>query len=174
MRRLIALLVLLPLTAISQPSGGWFFPEDAEEKPWEEQKSQLPPPPKQENVVRLNVQGPSSFEFFVDLASVSVGKDGVVRYTLTARSASGAENVSFEGIRCKERERKLYAFGRSDGIWSPARNPQWGPISSLQANRQHAALSDDYFCPARQIVRNAQEARDVLKRGGNPGAAKPL
>ena len=39
---------------------------------------------------------------FVDRASVSHGKDGVMRYTVVVRSASGASSVFHEGLRCHE------------------------------------------------------------------------
>ena len=32
----------------------------------------------------------------------------------TEGSPAGAETVSFEGMRCENGERKLYAFGRAD------------------------------------------------------------
>ena len=111
-----------------------------------------------------------NFDFFVDLESVSVGRDEVVRYTLVARSVGGATNIVYEGIRCKERERKLYAFGRADKTWSAARNPQWASISDLPVNLLQATLHDAFFCPAGTIVRDAEEARRLLKSGIDPRA----
>ena len=144
--------------------------DEFEGKPWEEQKAQMPPYPKSENLVRITVSAVTSFEFFVDTASVSVGKDGAVRYTLVARSPSGAMNVSFEGIRCDTRERKLYAFGSTGNSWIQARNADWVRIREVTANRQHAALADDYFCPGRIPVRTTEEALDAVKRGGHPAS----
>lgn len=163
--------MLLPLVAGAQPTEGYYFPESAEEKPWEEQKLQMPPYPKDEALVKIQVSGATSFEFFIDLTSVSVGSDGVIRYTLLARSDSGAKNVSFEGIKCNGRESKLYAFGRPDGTWSQARNPKWVRISGFQANRQHATLADEFFCPGRMIVSNTKEALEALRHGGHPRAS---
>ena len=99
--------------------------------------------------------------------AVLFGKDGVIRYTLVARSASGALNVSYEGIRCASRERRLYAFGREDKTWAPARSSDWTRISF---SPHHAALADEYFCPVRGAVRTADEAVSALKRGGHAGA----
>jgi len=87
-----------------------------------------------------------------------------------ARSVGGATNISYEGIRCKGRERKLYAFGRADKTWSAARNPQWASISDLPVNLLQATLHDAFFCPVRTIVRDAEEARKLLKSGGDPRA----
>jgi len=138
-------------------------------KPWEVLKTQLPSYPKSENLLRVHVSPATAFEFFVDAVSVSVGQDGIVRYTLIARSTSGAVNVSYEGIRCLPLERKLYAFGRFDSTWSPAQVPQWVPISRTQTNQQHAALADDFFCPESRRVRTTEEAVQALRRGNTPG-----
>jgi hypothetical protein len=146
--------------------------DDFDGKPWEVQKTQLPSYPKPENLLRVHVSPPTSFEFFVDTASVSVGQDGIVRYTLIARSTGGAVNVSYEGIRCLPLERKLYAFGGFDRTWSPARVPQWAPISRTQTNQQHAALAEDFFCPESGRVRTTEEAVQALRRGNIPGLGR--
>ena len=169
MRWLILTLALVSAVTPAQSAPeNLYVPSEGEGQPWDEQKPKLPPFPKEENLVGIQVDGGLSFDFFVDLESVSVGRDGVVRYTLVARSVGGATNIAYEGIRCKGRERKLYAFGRADKTWSAARNPQWALISDLPVNRAQAALHDAFFCPARIIVRDAEEARMALRRGGHP------
>jgi hypothetical protein len=147
--------------------------DDFDSKPWEDQKALLPAYPKQENLAPIYVSSATTFDFFVDPASVSVGKDGVVRYTLIARSPSAAMNVSYEGIRCQTYERKLYALGRSDGTWSKARDPKWAPIGNNQANRQHAVLAGDFFCSASSRVLTTDDAVQALLRGNQPRKAIP-
>jgi len=167
MRWLILPLALVCAVAAAQPAprSGYVPPNEREDEHLDEQSPKLPSFPKEENLVGIQVDGEASFGYFVDLESVSVGGDGVVRYTLVARSDGGATNIAYEGIRCKGRERKLYAFGRADKTWSAARNQQWKSISDLPVNRIQAALHDGFFCPARIIVRDAEEARKLLKRG---------
>ena len=166
------ILALLPFVAVAQVLApqypGGFKGNFEEDRPWEEQKAVLPPYPKSENLIKVYVSAATSFEFFVDAAAVSVGQDGVVRYTLIARSPSGAMNVSYEGIRCKTRERKLYALGRGDNTWSQARNSQWASIIGTRANRQQATLADDFFCQIGGTARTAEEAVRALHRGGLP------
>ena len=169
-------LALLPLSAAAQVLApqypGGLRPEYLDEdRPWEEQKAALPPYPRPGNLIKVYVGGATSFEFFVDAASVSVGEDGVVRYALVARSPSGATNTSYEGIRCSSRERKLYAFGRDDGTWSQARSAQWSPITGIQANLQQATLADDFFCLRDRPVRSAEQAVRALRAGGLPGTS---
>ena len=171
MRWLMLMLALVSAVTVAQPGPkNLYVPSESEGRPRDEQKPQLPPFPKEEDLVRIQIDGALSFDFFVDLESVSVGRDGVVRYTLVARSVGGATNIAYEGIMCRGRERKLYAFGRADKTWSAARNPQWASISDLPVNRLQAALHDWFFCPARIIVRDTEEARRLLKSGGDPRA----
>jgi hypothetical protein len=166
------ILALLPFVAAAQVLApqypGGFKGNFEEDRPWEEQKAVLPLYPKSENLIKVYVSAATSFEFFVDAAAVSVGQDGVVRYTLIARSPSGAMNVSYEGIRCKTRDRKLYALGRDDNTWSQARISQWAPIVGTRANRQQATLADDFFCQIGGTARTAEEAVRALHRGGLP------
>jgi hypothetical protein len=119
---------------------------DEEAKAWTELEVPLPSPPKPAGLVEFAVSGATSNRFFIDVDSLSVGKDEVVRYALVVRSPSGAENVSFEGIRCETREVKFYAFGQRNGSWSPARDSQWRYIEYREANRQHGVLFKDIFC----------------------------
>lgn len=166
--KLVAVLImtLLPLTVSAE--WGKFDYDFDEEKPWVEIEAQLPPYPKDENLLPLFVSAATDNHFFVDSASISVGTDGVVRYTLIIKSPAGAANVSFEGIRCNSHERRLYAFGRKEGSWSRARSANWEPIRYQDRNRQHHVLHDDFFCPGGIIVKDPQEAVDLLKRGFRP------
>ena len=136
---------------------------------WEELQHQLPPWPKAESYIPINLDARSSNRFFVDYASVSAGSDGVVRYSMVIRSPSGAETISFEGMRCTTGERKLYAFGRSDGkgggAWSRNRYAKWEPIQGRSLNDFRRELFYHYFC----TVEGAAQLPDIqrnLKTGG--------
>lgn len=158
----------------AQPAKPFYLPDGFEEKPWEEQKALLPPYPEQRNLVGFDMGSTSDFRFFVDAASLSVGRDEVVRFVLVAVSPSGAANVSFEGLRCKTRERKLYAVGRADKSWVEARRVEWQRFRNDDRNPYAAVLAEDFFCPARSVVRTAEEALDALRRRRHPAAAPPL
>lgn len=140
--------------------------DDLVAKPWEVQKALLPPYPKEGDLIPIYVGTARPFAFFVDRASVSVGQDGVVRYTLMARSLSGATNVSYEGLRCQTYESRIYAFGRSDGSWVQARNQQWSSYSRYQTDH-HLILADEFFCSVRG-AKTAEEAVQALVRGNGP------
>jgi len=136
------------------------------ERDWQEGEIRLPAPPAPEGLIEFFVSAASRFRFFIDAPSLSVGPDGVVRYTLVARSPAGAENVSFEGIRCKSGAFKVYAFAHA-GKWSRAAS-DWKPIEAKSVQRWHNELRGRYFCPLRLPILSAAEGLDALRRGGHP------
>ena len=136
---------------------------------WTEGAVTLPATPQPANLLPFFVSAASDFRFFVDGASLSVGKDGVVRYTLVARSPQGVENVSYEGMRCESREVRGYATRRADGSWS-RRDTPWRRILPRNAQRWHNALAAEYFCPGKAAIQDAAEGVEALRRGGHPRA----
>lgn len=136
------------------------FEEDFDDsgKTWQEIAIQLPAPPTPENLIPFYVSATATQTFAVDGKSLSIGKDGVIRFTLVATSASGAKNISYEGIRCASFEKKSYAYGRDDGTWSRSRRDQWEPIVRNASNRQHGILAVDFFCESKAVAGN----RDTL------------
>jgi hypothetical protein len=143
-----------------------------EEKPAEEQQLQLPAYPRPENLAKIDSGPGGSFDFFVDTDSIEVVGKGDFRYTLVAKSHGGAINISYEGLRCLTRERRLYALGRPDGTWLQAKKSQWTPFSRTEHNQIHTVLSADYFCPDRASVTTVQEAVRAVKYGGRLNAPR--
>ena len=162
-----AWLALLPLVAAAQLSKQELRATDADEyeqgsTAWVEQTVAPPAYPKVESLAEFRGAGTSSNRFFVDVDTLSIGKDGVVRYVLVVRSPGGAENVSFEGIRCETREQKAYAFGQRGGTWSLARDPQWRFIEPREVNRHHVVLFTEAFCVNGKTPPRA--VREVVQR----------
>ena len=125
----------------------------------------LPAPPKGE-LVEFFVSSASSFTFFIDPQTLSVGADGVVRYTLVARSRSGAENVSYEGMRCENGTYRVYAIGNA-GRWATTQ-AEWRRIEPRSVQRWHNELYLRYFCVDGIIIRSAEEGLNALRRGARP------
>lgn len=134
---------------------------------------ELPAFPKPENLIPFVVSATTDNEFMIDGESLAVSSDRVVSYTLVIVSSAGARSISYEAIRCDTAERRLYAFGHSDGTWSRARSDDWQKIHERTANRQHAALYREYFCPIGSMVRDADDARRVLRSGGSRSHLRP-
>lgn len=157
MAQTILIFVVSP-QAVAQ--GGIFSGPDPN---WREEEVALPPAPVEGSLRSFFVSAASPNKFFVDERSISVGDDGVIRYVLVVRTQGGAENVSFEGIRCASGERRIYALGRSDGSWVVARRSEWEPISNNAYNRPQAALAVDFFCDGPAPPRNTAEALRLMR-----------
>lgn len=140
---------------------------DFEERPWTEIEAQLPAFPQTDDLVKFQVGAVSGTQFFVDAKSLSVGADGVMRYTLVVISASGAENISYEGMRCATAERRSYAFGRPDKTWSKARGNQWVKVRGT-SNNVHVDLYSNFLCTVGgAILRTPEDILRVFRKGGN-------
>lgn len=163
-----SLALILGLAVLSGGQVHAEFEDDYEEKPWAEIEVQLPAPPKAEDLLAFYVSPTTDNRFLIDPASISVGSDGVIRYTLVVLTPGGTRNVTFEGMRCSTGEKRIYAFGRTNGAWSKSRANKWEPVKEAVNNRHHAALYYEYFCPDGVIARSAEEARLALRNGGHP------
>jgi len=136
-----------------------------EQRLQEEGIKMLPAFPKKENLIEFDMGPTADFRFFVDPMSLTVS-DGVVRYTVVARSPSGVENVAYEALRCDVRQYRMYATGRADGTWAPRLTP-WRDYPRASSTDWHHTLARDYFCQSnREPVRTPKEAIDALRHGG--------
>ena len=131
-----------------------------------------PPYPQDSNLMEFAVGPVGSHRYFLDTQSVSVGADGVVRYTVVVKAAGGATNVFFEGIRCEPAQKRIYALGRAGGQWIDAKRADWTAIRLNSPDDYHAALYADGFCPDRTLVRNREEALSALRSSSRGRASK--
>lgn len=136
------------------------------EKAWREIALQLPAAPLQENLLPFYVSPTATQGFAIDGKSVSVGKDGVVRYTMVSVGSGGARNVSFEGMHCAQLQKRVYAFGRADGSWSRSRRESWDPIIGGGPNKAHAVLVNEFFCRDKTVAGTAEQMVARIRREG--------
>lgn len=134
---------------------------DGRTEPWVEAETPLPSLPLERDLIPFYVSATTPNTFLVDGRTLGIGEDGVVRYVLLIRTPGGAENVSFEGVRCETLERRIYAIGRQ-GAWVSARNSAWVPIVFNSYNRHQAALAQEYLCDGPMPVKDVAEARRRL------------
>ena len=166
----VKILLCLAALSIATPASAamattWEADFDDDSKTWKEIQAQIPQYPNGKDLVLVDAGRETSHRFYVDPASVSVGADGVVRYTTVVKTSGGATNIAFEGMRCETRELKLYALGRSDGTWVRARNTEWQRIVLRDLKPHHYMLYREYFCPSRARPTPAKQAVDALRRG---------
>ncbi|MBX9868690.1 MAG: CNP1-like family protein [Burkholderiaceae bacterium] len=133
---------------------------DEEENP--ETPVQLPGAPQADNL--LLFYNNSAQTFMIDTKSMSITKEGIIRFSLVATSNSGAKNISYEGIRCETGEKKLYALGRADGTWTKVREPSWSRIFGNSFNNHHNVLARDYFCDGSTIAGKPEQMINRIRR----------
>jgi hypothetical protein len=169
--RFFAALILLPALALAAGKN-YDYDKEVEEKPWAEVEAQLPAYPAKEDLIPFTVGAVREVKYFIDAKSLAVGSDGVIRYTLVIVSSAGAQNVSFEGLRCSTAERRIYAFGRADGTWSKARSNQWVRIQG-NSNNHNVELYTNYFCSVGATeITSAESAREVLRSSKQVGIGR--
>ncbi|MFZ1539000.1 MAG: CNP1-like family protein [Chromatiaceae bacterium] len=120
-------------------------------KAWEEGKIELPPWPKDSDLVefQLDTASPSRFRYFIDGQHISIGRDDVVRYTLVAESPTGTRNITFEGLRCKAQGVfRTYAYG-SDHSFKPLEGSDWQTIITKSGDQLHRELYGHFLCGQR-------------------------
>lgn len=151
---------LLGFALISAPLHAGLLVEPEEN--WVEAEVELPTSVDRTKLRSFAVLSRPGTEYFIDESSLSVGSDRVVRYVLLVRSAGGAENLTYEGIRCASGETRIYASGRSDGSWVPMKNSDWQPVGDQGFNRPRAALAYNYLCDGPAPPRDRAEALRML------------
>jgi hypothetical protein len=132
-----------------------------EPKEFKEDALALPPYPQDSDLIEFRPRGNSNNRYYIEAASLALGADRVVRYTAVIRSRSGATNVSYEGLRCKDAHYKVYAFGTQSGTWSEARDPKWQDVG-LSVGNFRFSLYKDYLCDSEAV--GGRNARDLIIR----------
>ena len=104
------------------------FPE---EEVWSEVKLPLPPFPDLDNQKWQEFYVAERYpnQAYLYPASLSIGKDGTIRYVLNIKTSNGVDNISAEGIRCTDRQNKIFAYGDTIGReWIANRRADWSAI----------------------------------------------
>jgi hypothetical protein len=134
---------------------------------WAENKvDTLPPLPTEANLLPFSVSGNTPLTFAIDKNSLSVGTDGVIRYTVVVTSPAGARNVNYEGIRCDNYNWRLYAGINEDQTgWDRTVANDFRRIENGELNAYHAALYQDYFCANKLPLGTAKVIGDNIRYG---------
>jgi hypothetical protein len=132
-----------------------------EREPWREQEVTLPPWPRDGDLVEFELDEASPFRYYLDGKHLSVGRDGVVRYTLVAESRSGTRNVSYEGLRCTPRGNyRIYAYG-INGRFDAAPGENWQGIAGTPGDQVHRELHDHFLCG--KLTFEPRPKKDIIR-----------
>ena len=137
-----------------------------QEKAFKEIEVALPSYPQDSALLEFAPRRNSANHFYIDRDSISIGSDRVIRYSVVIKSPSGAINTSYEGLRCKTSEYKIYAFGTGKSEWAKVPDVQWRYVARVSPDFRFA-LYKDYFCDIEAIAgRNEKDL--IANLAGNP------
>ncbi len=124
--------------------GGGFI----ESKPWQETDVVFPAFPNADDMIKVEVDRINMpFNVYVDEKNLMIlPEDGVVRYTVVIQSSSGANNVIYEGIRCRTGQYRTYAYGTYDKKFSKAVTSEWKDIEENEFMVHRENFLNYYMC----------------------------
>lgn len=143
---------------------------------WDVIQTQLPPVPVKSDTLPIDsLSEADRFSYGVDPRSLQIAAGAIVRYAMISESDRGAQNVSYESIRCGSREWRTVALLGSKG-WERARNDEW---RSIPKDSVQQTLRDGVLCsgggPATATaaelaprVRNWKKYADALVNASAP------
>lgn len=134
---------------------------------WMEEAVGTPPSFSSDRVIPIAMPPYVSIQVGVDPQTIVVGTDGVVRYVMVMRNATGSINAVYEGIRCVTDEVKTYARLSAAGAWLPLANPAWKAVNDNMPSRHAYAFARQGGCQNR-LATSRQEIVEVLKASQKP------
>ncbi|GMQ88040.1 MAG: hypothetical protein BMS9Abin08_1258 [Gammaproteobacteria bacterium] len=107
----------------------------------------LPPWPSEQDLIKVDLSLVDfPYALLIDEKSFSISEDRIIRYTAILRSASGVDNIAYEGISCNHRQVRRYAYG-GRGQFRPVRKSEWRFVRKKGQDRYRNELIESYFCP---------------------------
>lgn len=171
MRIVVVCVLLASGTAAAQAPP---LPDDLQrERPQRVERAlAYPPQPVDRDLVAIRVPVVTDYRFLVDTRSIAIEPNGIIRFSVVTQSPAGARTVTYEGLDCPNRERRVYAYGRGDSGWAESRSSAWQPFSPRNQN-YWAVLYNEIFCPEATPIASVREGVDALRFGAHPRALRP-
>ena len=153
------------LAQVNEPRGGPGVYKYETPEVWRESFIDFPPLSPKSSFSQYQTRSQTGFNFYLDVSSIKLTADGVVRISLLAISPKGSENITYEGFRCETREYKLYASSWGfDEKWILAKRTKWKTPSYSTANTYRSDLLEFYICNGVLNV-NEKAMKALLKKG---------
>jgi len=137
-------------------------PVDAPE--WVEEAPPPAPAYTADRLIPIEMPPYVTLKIGIDPTTLVVAADGIVRYVVVMRNASGSAFAAYEGILCSSGEVKTYARTGSSGKWVPVEQPQWRDMTDNLPSRHAFALSKQGVCNGRVAAKRA-DILATLKQG---------
>jgi hypothetical protein len=127
----------------------------------------VPPPTRYSTEKLIPIEMPRyvTLAVGIDPDSVSVAADGVIRYVVVMRNATGSLNIAYEGISCVRGEVRTYARINSNGNWVSPASARWLALTANHASKHALAIAQQGLCdepvrPQRENILNALKRRE--------------
>lgn len=152
---------LIGLAGLSAPSPALA----ANDRPEIALPEQMPSASDSSGLFEFYVSPTTTNRFAVDLPSLAIDKNRIIRLMLVVTSSSGVRNVSYDAIDCAHRDYRLLAIGRPDGSWTPVRNSPWRfVIGEAQTNVPHTVLHEQLCAGGATVETTPEKLRRRLQR----------
>ena len=160
----VAVLFCIPAVSLASDDEELGWQQDYIEKQESPQELELdvalPAYPEKKNLMDLKIATDGmQYTVYLDKPSLVLADDGVVRYTVILVPPSGIWNVTYEGLRCGEKQYRRYAYG-IDGGWQPLNTSPWRDVQGSGANRYRRILYENYFCNPMRPFQSAGQMLD--------------
>lgn len=132
---------------------------------WTEESAPPPPAYSSDKLIPIEMPHYVTLQVGIDPTSLSVGaNDGVVRYVVVMRNASGTSNAAYEGIQCTKGEVKTYARAGANGNWVAIKQPEWRALTDNLPSRHAFAIAKQGGCDGRTSAKR-EDTIQALARG---------
>lgn len=131
---------------------------------WQESEVTAPTTFARERLLPLEMPPYVSLQFGIDPASLAITPDGVVRYVVVARSASGSVTAFYEGIRCATAEVKTYARANNEGIWTKPGMIEWRPLNANHPSKHAMVFARQGACDGATAANSVADIVRALKK----------
>ena len=129
----------------------------ADDPDWKETDAPAPPAFEKSRLIPFEVSRAQSMAFGVDPATITLGKDGVVRYVVVASGQGGSLNAMYEAIRCATGEFKTYARRTADSEWVLVKDASWKSMQENMPSRHAYRLARQGICGGRAPLSSVAE-----------------
>lgn len=135
-----------------------------DEKAWQEIEATPPAQFRTDRLVEFQMSPGSELRFGIAPETLTVGADGVVRYVLVARSASGVSNTLYQGLRCDVGQFRTYAVWQ-DGLGWRTQTGDWTDWLKVATGLPARRLAREAFCEGRTVNTPVSRMLDDLRQG---------
>lgn len=131
---------------------------------WTEDPALAPPAFSADALIPIEMPPYVTLKVGIDPNTIAIGADGVVRYVVVMRNASGSLSAAYEGILCTNGEVKTYGRATSTGHWTMVEQPQWRAMTDNLPSRHAYAIAQQGVCDGRTASKKEDIVRALTQR----------